>query len=230
MISLKIRFYLYLLSVATIFVIGLSYQLLLSNLFERSRINALSNLGLKLQIQLEQAPQLKINMIVEKEKAKPTKFLTSKKEKAKPTKFLTSKKDELVINKKKETPKKKVVAKVVAKKKKKKVVLVKQQRTIYETRGIGRETRMYASKLNGIIQRNMIIPKNIYRDHKVLVKFQLNANGYLVLLNIKKSSGSTNIDKIALRTIRRLSPFPRPPLIVRRNNMTFIVPMEYKAR
>ncbi len=219
MISLKIRFYLYLLSVATIFVIGLSYQLLLSNLFERSRINALSNLGLKLQIQLEQAPQLKINMIVEKEKAKPTKFLTSKK-------------DELVINKKKETPKKKVVAKakVVAKKKKKKVVLVKQQRTIYETRGIGRETRMYASKLNGIIQRNMIIPKNIYRDHKVLVKFQLNANGYLVLLNIKKSSGSTNIDKIALRTIRRLSPFPRPPLIVRRNNMTFIVPMEYKAR
>ena len=188
MISLKIRFYLYLLSVATIFVIGLSYQLLLSNLFERSRINALSNLGLKLQIQLEQAPQLKINMIVEKEKAKPTKFLTSKK-------------DELVINKKKETPKKKVVAKakVVAKKKKKKVVLVKQQRTIYETRGIGRETRMYASKLNGIIQRNMIIPKNIYRDHKVLVKFQLNANGYLVLLNIKKSSGSTNIDKIACR-------------------------------
>ena len=213
MISLKIRFYLYLLSVATIFVIGLSYQLLFGNLFERSGTNGLSDLGLKLQIQLEQAPQLKTNMIVEKEKAKPTKFLTSKK-------------DELVINKKKETPKKK---KVVVKKKKKKVI-VKQQRRIYDKGRIGRANLMYAHKLSGVIQRNMIIPENIYRNHKVLVRFRLNANGDVVLLNIKKSSGSTNIDKIALKTIRRISPFPRPPLIIRRNDMTFIIPMEYKVR
>ncbi|MFL2659975.1 MAG: energy transducer TonB [Alphaproteobacteria bacterium] len=213
MISLKIRFYLYLLSVATIFVIGLSYQLLLSNLFERSGTNGLSDLGLKLQIQLQQAPQLKTNMIVEKEKDKPTKFLTSKK-------------DELVINKKKETPKKK---KVVAKKKKK-VVVVKQQRRIYDKGRIGRANLIYAHKLSGVIQRNMIMPDNIYKNHKVLVRFRLNANGDVVLLNIKKSSGSTNIDKIALRTIRRISPFPKPPLIIRRNDMTFVIPMEYKLR
>ncbi|MDG1153589.1 MAG: energy transducer TonB [Alphaproteobacteria bacterium] len=212
MISLKIRFYLYLLSVATIFVIGLSYQLLFSNLFERSGTNGLSDLGLKLQIQLQQVPQLKTNMIVEKEKEKPTKFLTSKK-------------DELVINKKKETPKKK---KVVAKKKKK--VIVRQQKRIYDKGRIGRANLMYAHKLSGVIQRNMIMPDNIYKNHKVLVRFRLNANGDVVLLNIKKSSGSTNIDKIALRTIRRISPFPKPPLIIRRNDMTFVIPMEYKLR
>ncbi len=212
MISLKIRFYLYLLSVATIFVIGLSYQLLFSNLFERSGTNGLSDLGLKLQIQLQQVPQLKTNMIVEKEKEKPTKFLTSKK-------------DELVINKKKETPKKK---KVVAKKKKK--VIVRQQKRIYDKGRIGRANLIYAHKLSGVIQRNMIMPDNIYKNHKVLVRFRLNANGDVVLLNIKKSSGSTNIDKIALRTIRRISPFPKPPLIIRRNDMTFVIPMEYKLR
>lgn len=211
MISLKIRFYLYSLSVATIFIIGLSYQLLFSNLLEKSGTNGLSDLGLKLQIQLQQAPQLKTNMIVEKEKAKPTKFLTSKK-------------DELVINKKKETPKKK---KVVVKKKNKKVI-VRQQRRIYDKGRIGRANLMYAHKISGVIQRNMIMPDNIHRNHKVLIRFRLNANGDVVLLNIKKSSGSTNIDKIALRTIRRISPFPKPPLIIRRNDMTFIIPMEYK--
>ncbi len=210
MISLKIRFFIYLLSVATIFIIGFSYHLFFNNSLKKSGTNGFDILGLKLQIQLQQVSQPKTNIIVEKEKLKNTKSVSKKK-------------DELAINKKKEDPKKQ-------EKPKKKKIIVKQQKRIYDKGRIGKASLIYAHKLSGFIQRNMIIPKNIYKNYKVLIRFRINANGEVVLLNIKKSSGSKNIDKIALRTIRNISPFPKPPFIVRKSDMTFVIPMEYKLQ
>ena len=74
----------------------------------------------------------------------------------------------------------------------------------------------------------MTSPENIDQSYIVYVRFRLNGNGDVILANIKKSSGNKRIDDFAYNTIVSLSPFPKPPLLVRQGDMTFVIPLEYK--
>lgn len=67
----------------------------------------------------------------------------------------------------------------------------------------------YPGKVMKKIQR---VPKpRVSVKSKATVKFKIASSGALSGVSITKSSGSAEVDKIALRVIRRAAPFPPPP-------------------
>lgn len=43
------------------------------------------------------------------------------------------------------------------------------------------------------------------------IAFKLNAAGGIVRANVVQGSGNRMLDRLALRTVRRAAPFPKPP-------------------
>ncbi|MGB1361044.1 MAG: TonB family protein [Alphaproteobacteria bacterium] len=203
MINQKTRFKLYLSSITTILIvvgiIGAS-SLLKGKLFGTGGTNVS---GLKMEIVLQQPPPVvQIEMKDDDDKKFP-------KEKAELSKKKEKKKE------KKKKYKKKIVKKT------------KPQKQVIDKGRIGHATMQYAHKINGYIARHMFSPDYLDKSYKLQIRFRLNGNGEVVLLSIRRSSGNKKIDKLALRTIRQISPFPAPPPIVRKGDMTFVLPMEY---
>lgn len=63
----------------------------------------------------------------------------------------------------------------------------------------------------------------------VVVSFTISANGGVVNLKIRKSSGKPAVDKGALDVIRKASPFPAIPPEEKRTSWPMVVPMTFKG-
>ncbi len=59
------------------------------------------------------------------------------------------------------------------------------------------------------------------------VRFRLSPNGALLSAEIAGSSGSANLDRIALRTLRLASPMPAPPAGVAAERLAFTLPVRF---
>ena len=59
------------------------------------------------------------------------------------------------------------------------------------------------------------------------VRFRLSPNGALLSAEIAGSSGSANLDRIALRTLRLASPMPAPPAGVAAERLVFTLPVRF---
>ena len=206
MVSNKVRITIYLIS---ILIIGLALFIyhLISIYNEKAGNKGLLASGLKMQIQLQQVPQRKQLDFIPEEDLE-----------------FELKKDDGLAKKKEAKNKKPKKQKTKANKKEN----VAPQKQVIDKGRIGEATLKYAHKINGYIQRNMTNPDDIYQTYVVYVRFRLNGNGDVILVNIKKSSTNKRVDDFALDTIKLLSPFPKPPLLVRQGDMTFVIPLEYR--
>ncbi len=62
----------------------------------------------------------------------------------------------------------------------------------------------------------------------IIIELQLNPQGAVIYSQIKKSSGYDVLDQEALEMIKRASPFPQPPEVLRSKNFTVLVPISFK--
>ena len=60
---------------------------------------------------------------------------------------------------------------------------------------------------------------------KVIIGFEINAEGEITDIHIQQSSGKVRIDQAGISHVMRAAPFPIPPVNVRRN---FIIPIEFR--
>lgn len=70
-------------------------------------------------------------------------------------------------------------------------------------------------------------PRGVQAKGTVTVKFQLDGNGNVGFLEVAGSSGNFNLDRIALRAIRRSGAFPKPPPPLGTRRLVFVVPVEF---
>ena len=105
-----------------------------------------------------------------------------------------------------------------------------EQKQVIDKGRIGQATIKYAHKISGWIQRHMVMPKNLSKKTRVKVKFKINASGRIEYATIKQSSGDWAIDKLAINTIKSLSPLPAPPIEILQTSMVFVIPMVYDLK
>lgn len=77
-----------------------------------------------------------------------------------------------------------------------------------------------------IIQQNIVYPERAQRngwEGQVVVMFSVMQNGRVKDIRIRKSSGYGILDENVLETIRKVEPFPRPPVAVE-----LIIPVLYR--
>jgi protein TonB len=77
-----------------------------------------------------------------------------------------------------------------------------------------------------IIQENMVYPERAQRngwEGQVVVMFSVMQNGRVKDIRIRKSCGYGILDENVLETIRKVEPFPRPPVAVE-----LIIPVIYR--
>ena len=104
----------------------------------------------------------------------------------------------------------------------------KARKQIIDKATLGKLNLIYARTLQSTIKRHMIIPRNLLSTKTVHIRFRINGDGNIILLNVHKSSGRSSVDEIALKTVRLASPFPKPPVALRHTDMTYIIPMTYE--
>jgi protein TonB len=79
-----------------------------------------------------------------------------------------------------------------------------------------------------IIEQNISYPQRAQRmgwTGRVVVSFDVAKNGHVVAIRIVKSTGYALLDSNLIETIRKVEPFPRPPISV-----TLIIPFNYEIR
>ena len=89
-----------------------------------------------------------------------------------------------------------------------------------------------ASNYKGLVQRKLERAKkrvHVAGKGSVVVSFTISANGGVVNLKIRKSSGKPAVDKGALDVIRKASPFPAIPPEEKRTSWPMVVPMTFKG-
>ena len=77
-----------------------------------------------------------------------------------------------------------------------------------------------------IIQQNIVYPDRAQRngwEGQVVVMFSVMQNGRVKDIRIRKSSGYGILDENVLETIRKVEPFPRPPVAVE-----LVIPVSYR--
>lgn len=70
-------------------------------------------------------------------------------------------------------------------------------------------------------------PRGAGLSGEATVRFRLSPSGALLSAEIAGSSGSANLDRIALRTLRLASPMPAPPVGVSAERLTFTLPVRF---
>lgn len=70
-------------------------------------------------------------------------------------------------------------------------------------------------------------PRGMQVSGSALVRFRLGMDGALLSAEIFQSSGNVNLDRIALRTVRQASPFPKPPASLANDDMVFTIPINF---
>ena len=87
--------------------------------------------------------------------------------------------------------------------------------------------RAFAKQIARALARSR--PGRIAHKGTVTVAFTLSPAGRLETIRIRKSSGNANIDRAALRAVRRAR-FPKPPRGATRNQRSFIIPYHFRGR
>jgi protein TonB len=80
--------------------------------------------------------------------------------------------------------------------------------------------------IRGIIQKKIIYPKMARRmgwEGKVIISFVILENGCATSIRIKESSGHSLLDDNVIKTVKAISPFPRPPV-----KSELLVPIVYR--
>jgi protein TonB len=70
----------------------------------------------------------------------------------------------------------------------------------------------------------------ITQSAEVIVGFVLDRVGHVLSARIVKGSGDTSFDEAALAMLRRADPVPSPPPVVADENLTFTVPVDFRAK
>jgi len=81
--------------------------------------------------------------------------------------------------------------------------------------GSGKNIRNYITLISDSIKRNIYYPVSAWRsgiEGKVLTSFLIETDGKAKDVRIKVSSGSTILDRCALKIIEKSLPLPAPPL------------------
>ncbi|NLR72065.1 energy transducer TonB [Novosphingobium sp. ERN07] len=71
-------------------------------------------------------------------------------------------------------------------------------------------------------------PRGVQTRGTVTVRFQLDRDGAVLALDIVRSSGNFNLDRIALRVIRQSGAFPAPPSGLASSQLHFTVPIDFR--
>lgn len=71
-------------------------------------------------------------------------------------------------------------------------------------------------------------PRGVQIRGTVTVRFQLDRDGAVLALDIVRSSGNFNLDRIALRAIHQSGAFPPPPLGLASSQLHFIIPIDFR--
>ncbi|MGA7433514.1 MAG: TonB family protein [Xanthobacteraceae bacterium] len=70
----------------------------------------------------------------------------------------------------------------------------------------------------------------VMRSAEVIVGFVLDRIGHVVSARIIKGSGDASFDEAALAMLQRADPVPAPPPLVADDNLTFSVPVDFRAK
>jgi protein TonB len=82
------------------------------------------------------------------------------------------------------------------------------------------------SYIKEIIKRNTVYPeiaRKMVWEGKVIVSFFISSDGFVKDIKIRKSSGIEVLDRNAVETVKKASPFPRPPAAAQ-----LTIPVSYK--
>ena len=91
----------------------------------------------------------------------------------------------------------------------------------------------YLVALRRRIERKKYYPRASRRrgeEGKVIVSFVIQKNGELIDMAVARSSGIPRLDKAALETLRRISPFKPIPADLGRNRLALSIPISYNLR
>lgn len=91
-------------------------------------------------------------------------------------------------------------------------------------RGIGMED--YSALVWGRVMR--FRPPTVRASGTTVVKFSIDAAGTLVDAEVATSSGNGSLDRIALDSVRRASPFPPPPKAAVAEQLRFTIPFQFR--
>ncbi len=85
--------------------------------------------------------------------------------------------------------------------------------------------RSYREALWREIDRNR--PRGVNMSGTVLLQFEIGPDGSLRTARVARSSGNILLDRIALRTLRQASPYPRPPAGAAGADLVFEIPINF---
>lgn len=71
-------------------------------------------------------------------------------------------------------------------------------------------------------------PRGVQIRGTVTIGFQLDRGGAVLSLEVVRSSGNLNLDRIALRSIRQSGAFPQPPAELASSQLHFIIPIDFR--
>ena len=92
-------------------------------------------------------------------------------------------------------------------------------------------TSNYKGKVRARLRRSLVYPRAAQQRRETgtaTVRFSIAANGRATAISLVKSSGRTRLDKAALATVKRASPFPPLPSGTRRSAITMTVPIVFR--
>jgi len=91
----------------------------------------------------------------------------------------------------------------------------------------------YYRILSLLIQRQIDYPKAALKKGiggSVYLVFQIDEEGNLLDVSVKKSSGEKVLDRVAIRAVKRAAPFPRLPRDLEAKVLNFYLPIFFKKR
>ncbi|SNY91268.1 protein TonB [Cohaesibacter sp. ES.047] len=89
----------------------------------------------------------------------------------------------------------------------------------------------YLGKIRARLRRSLVYPRAAQQRRETgtaTVRFRITANGRASSVSVVRSSGRTRLDKAALATVKRASPFPPLPKGLGRTSISMTVPIAFR--
>lgn len=89
----------------------------------------------------------------------------------------------------------------------------------------------YSSKLGSRVKQYLVYPKIAQKrglKGTTLVNITVDRNGNVLSVVVSKSSGHRSLDKRALETVKKASPLPSPPALLKGNSISINMPVVFK--
>ena len=84
----------------------------------------------------------------------------------------------------------------------------------------------YAASIRAQVERNQ--PSGNGLRGTIRVSFGITANGELIYVRLSESSGSSNLDDVALAAVRHAAPFGEPPPDLSPTQLAFVIPFYFR--